>query len=78
MSEARNEFIRATFTLSKADPAAWESFLVVFNNYAQYELERALGVPLNEAQMALGMCRKMIELRNDFRDIQQLMVKVKK
>jgi hypothetical protein len=37
-----------------------------------------LGVPLSEAQMALGMCRRMIELRNDFRDIQTTMQKIGK
>ena len=75
MNEVRNEYIRTLFTLSKSDPAAWENFVVAYRNYAQYEIERALSVPLSEAQMALGMCRKMIELRNDFRDIQMTMQK---
>ena len=78
MSEARNEFIRATFTLSKSDPAAWENFLVAYSNYVTAELERSLSIPLGEAQMALGMARQLVALRNDFRDIQQLMLKVKK
>jgi hypothetical protein len=78
MSDARNEFVRATFTLSKSDLRAWENFVVAYTNYTQYELERALGVPLSEAQMALGMCRRMIELRNDFRDIQTTMQKIGK
>ena len=78
MSEARNEYIRTLFTLSKSDPAAWENFLVAYSNYVTAELERSLSIPLGEAQMALGMARQLVALRNDFRDIQQLMLKVKK
>ena len=76
MSDVRNEYIRATFALSKSDPAAWENFLVAFASYTQYELERALSTPLGEAQVALGMGRRMIDLRNDFRDIHGLMAKI--
>ena len=76
MSDARNEYIRATFALSKSDPAAWENFLVAYSNYAQYELERSLSTPLQEAVMAVGMNRCMLQLKNDFRDIQELMAKI--
>lgn len=76
MSDARNEYIRATFMLSKSDPAAWEHFLVAFDIYAMSELQRSLSTPLNEAVMALGMNRRMIDLRNDFRDIHGLMAKI--
>jgi hypothetical protein len=76
VSDARNEFIRATFALSKSNPKEWIEFCDAFSVYTQYELERALGIPLNEAQMALGMSRRMNELRNDFRGIEALAKKV--
>ena len=76
MSDVRNEYIRATFTLSKSDPAAWENFLVAFDTYAMSELQRSLSAPLDEAVMAVGMNRCMLQLKNDFRDIHGLMAKI--
>jgi hypothetical protein len=76
MNDARNEFIRATFMLSKSDPSAWEHFYVAFSNYAANELERGIGGTTADMQVNTGMSRRMIDLRNDFRDIQTLMERV--
>ena len=76
MTDARNEYIRALFTLSKSDPRAWEEFMAAFNVYTQEELERALRTPVMEAQVALGMSRRIVDIRDDCRNIVALMVKV--
>jgi hypothetical protein len=78
MNEARNEFIRATFTLSKSDPSAWANFHLAFDAYAVSELERATATSTDDMAISLGMSRRMIDLRNDFRDIQQLMERITK
>ena len=77
MSEARNEFIRATYALSKRDPQAWVEFRDAFNAYTIHEMERSLTIPLQEVQVALGMNRRMLEMRNDFFDIETLAQKIK-
>ena len=78
MTEARNEYIKAAFTLSKSDPRAWEEFMVRFEVYAAEELERALRAPVVEAQMALGYSRRIVDIRDDFRHIVTLMSKIVK
>jgi uncharacterized membrane protein YadS len=80
VNEARNEFIRATFTLSKSDPAAWENFLVAFNALTVEELELSTGSAVDATTIAvvMGMNRRMVTLRNDFRTIQALMEKIKR
>ena len=74
MSEKpREEFIRAVFALAKNNPSMWADFLVAFNAYTGSELERATGTTTSEMAISLGMSRRMVELRNDFRDIEKLM-----
>jgi hypothetical protein len=74
---ARDEFIRATYVLSKRDPQAWVEFRDAFTAYTAYELERAAGTPIGEALTALGHARCLVQLRNDFRDIEGLAAKIK-
>jgi hypothetical protein len=77
-SEARDDFIRATFTLSKTDPLAWGNFIEAFKAYTADELERGLSAPSSEAAGSLGQGRRMKSLRDDFIGIQGLMDKIKK
>ena len=70
-------FVRCS-RFSKSDPAAWENFLVAYSNYVTAEMERSLSTPLGDAVMALGMARQLVALRNDFRDVQALMEKIKR
>ncbi len=74
----RNEFIRAAFSLSKSDPRAWEEFMIAFDEYVKYELEKATASPSGEAQIILGMSRRLLDIRNDLRDIVTLMSKIAK
>ena len=76
MSGQRDEYIRTLFTLSKSDPAAWDNFKVAFADYTAYELERALKIPALESQMALGMSRRIIDIRDDIYNIQMLRAKI--
>ena len=76
MADRRDEYIRTLFTLSKSDPAAWDNFKVAFADYTAYELERALKVPVSESQMALGMSRRIIDIRDDIYNIQMLRTKI--
>ena len=77
VSEVRDEYIRATYALSKRDPQAWIEFRDAFNAYTIHELVRGTGVPINEAIVALGMSRCMLQLREDFFDIETLAQKIK-
>lgn len=78
MSEARNEYIRALYDLSKGDPSRWATFVEAFKVFTIYELERSLTAPSAEAQVNLGMMRRMRELRDDFVGIEALASKIKK
>jgi hypothetical protein len=78
MSEARDEYIRAIFTLSKSDPAAWASFLEAFKAHIGEELERLLRMPNDDAQIGLGWARCLVSLRSDFSNIEELMRKITK
>ena len=76
MSEARNEFIRATFQLSKSNPKEWIEFYDAFNAYAVSELDRATMTSTDDMAISLGMSRRMVQLRNDFREIEFLAKKI--
>ena len=76
MADARDEYLRALFSVSKADPAKWATFVEAFKAYTIYELERNLSAPTSEAQLGVGMGRRMKELRDDFIGIDGLMSKL--
>jgi hypothetical protein len=76
MAEVRDNYIRATFSLAKSNPAAWADFLVAFDTYTRAELEKATGTTTEDMAISLGMSRRMVGLRNDFRDIERLMEKI--
>lgn len=78
MAQIRDEYIRATFELSKSSPAAWATFVEAFKNYTMYELERMLTTPTSEAQVSLGLGRRMRDMRDDFIGIEELMKRVGK
>jgi hypothetical protein len=75
---AREGFIRATFALAKSQPAVWAEFYQMFNAYTVSELERATGTTTADMAVSLGMSRRMVDLRNDFRDIEEIFAKVYK
>lgn len=75
MSEARDEYLKAMYDLSKVDPNTWATFVEAFRTYTVYELERMLTTPTAEAQVSLGMGRRMKELRDDFVGIEATMQK---
>ena len=76
MSEARNEFIRATFQLSKSNPKEWIEFYDAFNAYTISELDRGTMTTTDDMAISLGMGRRMVQLRNDFREIELLAKKI--
>lgn len=78
MSEVRDEYIRALFDLSKADPAKWATFIEAFKAYTIDELERITTSNVENAPIAIGFGRKMKELRDDFIGIEALMGKIRK
>lgn len=78
MSEVRDDYIRATFALSKSDPNVWATFVEAFREYVLYEYERALSTPPSDAQIVIGMGRRIRDLRDDFIHIEALAAKVKK
>jgi hypothetical protein len=76
--EVREAYIRATFELSKTDASKWATFLEAFKEYTAYEYERALSAPAGEAQVMVGMNRRMRDFREDFIHIENLASKLKK
>ena len=77
-NEVRDEYIRATFDLSKVDPAKWATFVEAFKAYTVTELERITTSTVDNAPIAIGFGRKMKELRDDFIGIEVLMDKIRK
>jgi hypothetical protein len=71
MAVVRQTYLKATYLLAKNSPAAWADFVEAFKLYTTYELERSLTTMTSEAQVALGMSRRMIELRDDFIHIEE-------
>lgn len=78
VSEERDEYIRATYSLSKVSPDAWATFVETFKAYTLYEYERALSANVGEAQVMVGMNRRMRDLREDFIHIEHLASRLKK
>jgi len=78
LADVRNEYIRATFDLSKVDPAKWATFVEAFRAYTVAELERITTSTVENAPIAVGFGRKMKELRDDFIGIEALMDKIRK
>lgn len=78
MSEPRDQYLLATYDLSKGDPARWATFIEAFKNLVIYEYERALSAPVQEAQVMVGMNRRLRDLRDEFIHIETLVNKLKK
>lgn len=77
MSEARDEYIKATYRLAKSAPGEWLEFVARFDAYTLAELERGIGTSNADMAVSLGMGRRMVDLRNDFRDVDKLAEKLK-
>jgi hypothetical protein len=73
----REDYIRALYRLAKAAPAQWLEFVMRFDAYVVTELERGTRTSTIDMAISLGMNRRMVELRNDFREIEQLADKYK-
>jgi hypothetical protein len=71
MAVARQTYLKATYLLAKNSPAAWADFVEAFKLYTAYELERAMTAMTLEAQVALGMSRRIVEIRDDFVNIEE-------
>lgn len=65
MNEARDEYLRALYSVSKADPAKWATFVEALKVYTFYEYERALSMPSSDTQIAVGMNRRIRDFRDD-------------
>lgn len=77
MAGVRDDYIRATFELSKSDPARWATFVEAFKAYTMYELERITTSAPEHALIAIGFGRRMKELRDDFIDIEKSAAKIR-
>ena len=77
MNEVRDEYIKATYKLAKAAPGQWLEFVARFDAYTAAELERGIGTSNTDMAVSLGMGRRMVDLRNDFRDVERNAEKIK-
>jgi hypothetical protein len=77
-SEARDEYLKALYALSKSDPNTWANFLEAFKAYTADELERITSANVDAAPIAIGFGRRMKELRDDCIDIEKTMEKYRK
>ena len=78
MAEARDEYIRALFELSRVSPDAWANFVEHFKWITAVELEKMASSPPDHAVNAVGRARKMIEIRDDFINVEAIAAKIKK
>lgn len=67
----RMAYLRTAFVVAKNSPAAWADFLEALRLYTAAELERGASAPITEAQVVLGMNRRLIEMRDDFINIEE-------
>jgi hypothetical protein len=77
-SEARDEYLKALYALSKSDPSAWATFVEALKAYTVDELERITTSSVEAAPIAIGFGRKMKELRDDCINIEATMDKYRK
>lgn len=77
-SEARDEYLKALYALSKSDPAVWATFVEVLRIYTLDELERITTSSIENAGIAIGFGRKVKEFRDDCIDIEKTMEKFRK
>jgi hypothetical protein len=77
-SEARDEYLKALYVLSKSDPNAWATYVEAFKAYTADELERITTSSVEAAPIAIGFGRRMKELRDDCIDIEKTMDKYRR
>lgn len=78
MAEVREEYLRALYDVSKADPSKWATFVEAFKMLVSYEQEKALSAPTTDALIAVGSGRRMRDLKDDFVHIETIIAKLKK
>jgi len=64
-------YLRSAYLVAKNSPAAWIDFVEALKMYVASELERATTAPNSEAQVVLGMSRRLLEIRDDFINIEK-------
>jgi hypothetical protein len=74
-SEARDEYLKALYALSKSDPDAWATYVEAFKAYTADELEWITTATVEVAPIAIGFGRRMKELRDDCVSIEKIMDK---
>jgi hypothetical protein len=72
MAGERDEYLRATYRLSKVDTMAWSRFMQAFARFATEEIEKCMTAPPDSAEMAIGMARKLRDIRNDIVNIDNI------
>lgn len=65
-NSARSLYLRSAFLVAKNSPAAWLDFVEAFKMYVASELERSQAAQTSEAQVVMGMNRRLLEMRDDF------------
>jgi hypothetical protein len=76
--DVREQYIRAMYDLSKRAPGEWATFVEAFKALTVYELERMTSAPVDAAAVAIGMGRRIRELRDEFIDIEAMAHKIRK
>ena len=74
----REDYLRALHSLSKVDASKWATFVDAMKMLAVSEYERALSMPTNDALIAVGMNRRIRDLRDDCVHIDSLVSKLYK
>jgi hypothetical protein len=74
----REDYLRALHSLSKVDASKWATFVETIKALALSEYERALSMPASDTQIAVGMNRRIRDLRDDCIHIDSLAGKLHK
>lgn len=79
MTTPREAFIKAAFAMSKATlPELWDRFMGAFDDYARSEFERGLNSQTQDVLISVGMNRRLKELRDDFKNLDEIYKKITK
>ena len=67
-----NELVKASWVLSKSNPALWDRFLVALEDYTKDRIQRAICAPASELYVTVGMARQAGEFNENMHTLDKL------
>ena len=76
--DARDQFIIDAYRLSRHAPHIWREFEASFIAYVATKVEESIQASPDIALIAHGRAQSLVNLRNDFKNIENIYVKITK